>query len=153
MKIFITVFAVLVILIGGRYFYGNFAAPSAGDSNRAGTEVDLYKTDNTALSPAPVPPPQTVIINKEIVVLMTAERFIPSSITLNASDSLKFINQDSRAHWPASDAHPVHLCYPGFDSMGGVKPGESFSFKFTVKKSCGFHDHLNPSLEGTVTAE
>lgn len=62
-----------------------------------------------------------------------------------------FKNDDTRDRWPASAVHPTHQVCPGFDAIGGVKPGESYYYAFTVAKECPFHDHLIPSLRGKIT--
>ena len=52
--------------------------------------------------------------------------------------------------WIASDPHPVHTAYPGFDSHTDIGAGESFSFTFDKVGSWGYHNHLNSTVRGTV---
>ncbi len=54
----------------------------------------------------------------------------PQSITLKKGDSVKFRNDDSQIHSPASDSHPEHSTYPEFDSGNGIEPGDSWTFTF-----------------------
>ena len=85
-----------------------------------------------------------------IEVSITANGFEPSSISLNKGDTIKFTNNDSQSHWPASNPHPVHTDLPGFDARQGLSQGETYSFTFTKIGIFGFHDHLNPSITGSI---
>jgi hypothetical protein len=64
--------------------------------------------------------------------------------------SVLFINKDASPRWPASGIHPTHQSCPGFDSLRGLQPGQSYSFTFTEKKTCPMHDHLNPQVRGSI---
>jgi plastocyanin len=86
-------------------------------------------------------------------VLITSSGFIPSTLTIKVGDTVTFVNKDSKPHWPASDPHPTHTNYPGFDALRPLKTGESYSFTFTKQGAWGYHDHLNPSLRGTIIVE
>jgi len=60
------------------------------------------------------------------------------------------VNNDNKSHWPASDPHPQHTNYSGFDSEG-IAGGGSWSFTFNTKGFWGWHDHQFPSTSGTIT--
>lgn len=66
---------------------------------------------------------------------------------------VRFTNNDTVSHWPASGPHPQHTCFQGFDSKGPIAPGGSYEYKFDEVKTCKFHDHMNPSLFGTIIVE
>ena len=80
---------------------------------------------------------------------------------IKTGDTVKWINNDTAPHWPASAAHPTHTVYPElggcigskFDACKGLANGEPFMFTFTHKGSWKYHDHLNPSLWGTIVVE
>lgn len=44
----------------------------------------------------------------------------------------------------------TNLLYPEFDAKKEIKPGESYSFTFEKVSSRKYHNHLNPSVTGTV---
>lgn len=93
--------------------------------------------------------------------------FSPSSLTINAGDTVTFTNSGTASHWPASAVHPTHTTYPGsgvekcgtgeegviFDACKSLKTGESWSFKFTEKGEWSFHDHLNSSFTGKIVVK
>jgi plastocyanin len=85
-----------------------------------------------------------------VVVHVTDEGFEPRSITVEAGRTVVFENVGDEAHWPASDDHPTHQEYPGFDPRKPVQPGEEWSFTFDRPGEWGYHDHMNPYLTGEI---
>ncbi len=85
-------------------------------------------------------------------VKMTSNGFQPPNLVINKNDTIKFINVDSKDHWPASDLHPTHLIYPEFDPKTGIKAGQSWSFVFDKAGDWNMHDHLYPQFTGTIKA-
>lgn len=94
-------------------------------------------------------------------VEITSSGFSPNTLTINAGDTVTFVNKDSRSHWPASAVHPTHTVYPEsggcigskFDACKGLAQSETFSFKFDQKGTWKYHDHLNPGLTGTIVVQ
>ncbi|MGE5392208.1 MAG: cupredoxin domain-containing protein [Candidatus Saccharibacteria bacterium] len=84
------------------------------------------------------------------VIQMTDNGFTPSTITVKQGTTVVFQNTGTAGHWPASNPHPVHTDYPGFDAKKVVQPGDSYSFTFDRIGTWGFHDHTNPSSGGTI---
>lgn len=95
------------------------------------------------------------------VIEITSLSFAPNVLTIKSGETVNFINKDSDKHWPASAKHPTHEVYPEqggciaskFDSCKGLEKDEIFAFKFDVKGTWKYHDHLNPSLFGTIIVE
>jgi plastocyanin len=89
----------------------------------------------------------------ENVVRMEAESFSPATLTVEAGETVTFENESGDDKWPASDVHPTHEEYPGFDAGKAVLDGESYSFTFERPGRWGYHDHLRPELKGTIVVE
>ncbi|MEX2008015.1 MAG: hypothetical protein WD850_00750 [Candidatus Spechtbacterales bacterium] len=89
--------------------------------------------------------------NSSIIIRMTSRGFEPSEATIKKGDSVVWMNADDEDRWPASDTHPTHTIYPGFDPQQPIAEGESWIFVFDRVGTWGFHEHLNPSLGGTIT--
>lgn len=87
------------------------------------------------------------------VVKITDDGFEPSTLTVSAGDTVEFDNDSSDDSWPASDVHPTHELYPGFDAGKPLLSGESYSFTFTKTGSWGYHNHLEPDVQGTIVVE
>ena len=61
------------------------------------------------------------------------------------------MNNDSRPHDMASDPHPSHEDCPPLDQVGFLSPGQSrTSGNFNTVRTCGFHDHNNPTSAGLL---
>lgn len=110
----------------------------------------------------------TVAAMTKTVVEITSTGFSPLTAKIKAGEKISFVNKDSsKTHWPASAVHPTHTIYPGsgitkcgtadasaiFDACKGLALNEEWTFTFTQKGSWNYHDHLNPSLTGTVVVE
>jgi len=118
------------------------------------TTTTITTTTTTTIQTTTTTPTTTTTLQaKTVEVSITSSGFSPSTVTINAGDTVEFVNMDSASHWPASNTHPIHNCYPGFDSNPGIGPGGSYSFTFNIVKTCGFHDHLNPSVGGTIIVQ
>jgi plastocyanin len=87
------------------------------------------------------------------VVKITDNGFEPSTLTINAGDTVKFENKSSDDAWPASNVHPTHQLYPGFDAKKPLLPGDSYEFTFTKTGSWGYHNHLEPDVQGTIVVK
>lgn len=109
-----------------------------------------------------------------VQVNVTDAGFSPARVVVTAGTTVRWVNQQDVAVWPASDVHPVHQSYPAdyseagsyggsqacsgqgqqkdgaFDPCRRVPPGGSFSFTFGETGTWGYHDHLAPSRTGTV---
>ena len=103
-------------------------------------------------TPAPVPSSKitpTQIVQQEVVV--SENGFSPSEITIKKGSVVTFVNKSKRSVWPASDPHPTHTDYSGFDPKKGIPSGDSWSFTFDQVGEWAYHDHLSPFRQGTVT--
>ena len=95
------------------------------------------------------------------VIEITSSGFSPSNLEISAGEKVTFINKDSKAVWPASNIHPTHTVYPEtggcigstFDACKGLSQEESYSFTFNQAGTWNYHDHLRPSIGGTITVQ
>ncbi len=86
-----------------------------------------------------------------VTIHMDESRFEPNNITIEAGTRVIFENVGKKPHWPASNIHPTHGIYPEFDSKGGVKPGEAWSFVFDKAGIWRMHDHIQAEISGVIT--
>jgi plastocyanin len=145
---FIWLIIAVVVLAGGYFVYNQNPASDAGPNGEG--EVIAEPQANNQESSQPVDGeepagPATVIIS------MTTDGFVPSTATIAKGDIVTFVNNDSSPHWPASAPHPTHTDYPGFDALRAVVVGESWSFTFDLAGTWRFHDHLKPTMFGSIT--
>jgi plastocyanin len=95
--------------------------------------------------------PETMNQPQVVGIDITASGFSPSSVTIHKGDYVQFTNKDTNPHWPASNPHPTHTDYPGFDALHGLAQGEVYRFQFNRTGTFGFHDHLHPATGGSIT--
>lgn len=145
---------ILIVLVGGYFLYSSRSSqqPAIESQGTAKTDQPAFPEasnppSNPNISPSDVP----ALAPKNQEVTMTADGFSPVSLTVPSGTTVLFVNKDTVGHWPASGVHPTHQVCPGLDALRIVQPGESYSFKFTDAKTCPIHDHLNPSLKGSIT--
>lgn len=87
------------------------------------------------------------------VVSYTNAGFFPSPLFVNRGDSVTFVNNSSGRMWVASDPHPYHSGLPGFDQMASSSPGASWTYAFGVLGTFNYHNHMNPSVVGTIVVQ
>lgn len=112
------------------------STPSAAGTSQEGDAIDLSSDT----------------IN-DVMIEITDTGFTPSTVTINAGQTVTFINNGQAPHWPASDPHPTHTNLPGFDAEHALQTGEKYSYTFNDKGSWGFHDHLNARLTGRINVQ
>jgi plastocyanin len=83
-------------------------------------------------------------------VTLTAEGFSPSDLTIYKGDFVEFKTDGTDLFWPASDPHPIHDNYSGFDPKEPIEAGESYTFRFTKTGEWHYHDHLFPYYRGKI---
>lgn len=139
---------VLVLVIAGVVFVkqkgGNEVLAPTGE------EVSMPTTP-AAANPTPTAPSIAESASKTITY--TDSGFSPTTLTIKSGDTVVFKNSGSKDFWPASAIHPTHTIYPEFDAKKGIAPGATYSFTFTRIGSWKYHNHLNPSLTGTITVQ
>ncbi|HLC97594.1 MAG TPA: plastocyanin/azurin family copper-binding protein [Candidatus Nanoarchaeia archaeon] len=115
---------------------------------------------------APLTPPALGVGGSNEIVI-TANGFEPSTLTIQSGETVTWTNKDSQSHWPASAIHPTHTLYPGsgiekcgtaeesttFDACNLVAAGGQYSFTFTERGTWKYHDHLNPAKTGMIVVE
>mgnify|MGYP001568350922 CR=1 FL=1 len=99
------------------------------------------------------PVPSATTNSRTVTISFANALASPIIVNIKVGDTVKFINNDSVSHWPASGPHPTHTICPGFDSLRGLNVGESYSLTFREAKTCPWHDHLKPSINGQIVVE
>lgn len=97
--------------------------------------------------------PTTQTPTAQNVVTYNESGFSPNTLRVNVGAAVTFNNESSNPMWVASNPHPIHTGYPGFDAKRGYAKGESYSFTFTKAGTWKYHNHLSPSEGGTIIVE
>lgn len=167
------IIAVILILAGGGYYLfahnkaqaptneaneyqsgqtNNLEQPSSGNTAPAGQTPIISNpggpdyTPSTSPTGGEVPPPNIQVVAVEF----DGAKFSPNVVNIKVNDWVFFKNNSTVDFWPASGPHPTHTIYPEFDAKQRIAPGGQFKFQFTKVGSWAYHDHLHPSIGGTV---
>lgn len=135
---------VLVLLLGWYYL----------KSQKAGVGYTPQATPTTTQpEESPATPSSQAGVAEENVVNIQPSGFLPKDITIKSGQSVTWVNQDTVDHQVNSAVHPTHQVYPPLNTVGLLKSGEKKSLIFPDAGTYKYHDHLNPSLTGSVTVE
>ena len=91
------------------------------------------------------------MVSPEVNVNYSNSGFDPVEITVKVGETVTWKNDSDKAMSVASDSHPVHEKYPGFDQLNSVNRGGEYSFIFNRIGVWGYHNHLSPADSGQVT--
>lgn len=157
-KTYIIIAVVAVVVVAGIIFFvsSNSGTPSY-QAPPATPPTASPATPPAAQNPSAPSPAQST----QYVVSYTDSGFSPTTLIVPKSATVIFKNSASDDMRVASNPHPVHSGYPTiggcvsstFDSCNNISPGTSWSFKFDVVGTWGFHNHLNPSEGGTIVVQ
>ena len=90
--------------------------------------------------------------NSPDTIIFDGSSFSPTSITVKSGTTVTIKNTSQQDMQMDSNPHPVHTDDTDLN-VGDVPPGQTKTFTVTKKGSFGYHDHLNPSIEGKITIE
>ena len=88
-----------------------------------------------------------------MVVLYTSAGFSPSVIHIRLGQAVIFKNTTNDDLRIASNPHPTHTDYSGFDSGRSLLKDEEYGFTFARKGTFAYHNHLSPDKGGQVVVE
>lgn len=130
MKLFAAITA-LVILAFGAVIY---------------LDISSSQTAAVIMSTTQAVPDEEVAVS----VVRTKSGYEPAELVINQGDTVLFTNESTEFAWPVSDPYPTGEYYPEFNPERSIAPGSSWKFTFTMAGEWGFHDHIKPTIKGTI---
>ena len=88
----------------------------------------------------------------ENLVTITKSGFSPKDFTIKAGGTVVWMNSDTSPHTVNSAPHPTHTAYKPLN-LDTIEPNGQKSLMFPSSGTYKYHDHLNPSLTGSVTVQ
>lgn len=122
----------------------------------------LYGVAYYALQPkTAIAPVMPSLSETGTVITYTDTGFTPNILTVKKGTTVTFKNDSAGDIRVASNPHPIHDGYPTrggcisstFDSCANIAPGQSWSFTFDESGTWGYHNHLNPTVTGTIVVQ
>ena len=135
---------ILVVVAGGGWYYMN--------SKNTITPAPVTETPSVESQATPATESATTPAVKSMVTI-SSMGFEPKSITIKVGEEVTWTNSDTVTHTVNSDPHPTHGNYSILNTVGMIKAGESKSAMFDKAGTYTYHDHLYPSLTGTVIVQ
>ena len=97
--------------------------------------------------------PPNVSQNKQARIQITEDGFVPSALQINTGTTVIWTNVDSAAHRVASDPFPTHSGLPTLDSKSNIADNGTYRYTFDKPGIYGYHDELNPKVNGSVVVK
>lgn len=124
--------------------------------NQTASQPQTPAVTSTIQTPAPSAEESTTSGSmekkEEYTIKITPTGFSPKTLTIKVGATVTWMNDDSTVHQVNSAPHPTHTDYQPLN-LGSIQPGGSKSLTFPVAGTYKYHDHLNPTLFGSVTVE
>lgn len=141
----ITIIVIIVIIILAGFYLVRKSSKTAAP-NVTNTQVSQENASAT-------PEASSSAAHGTVSVTESADGFSPASVTIKAGQTVTWTNSDSASHTVNSNPHPTHTDYPPLNNVGLIAPGTGKSFTFNTPGTYHYHDHLNPSHQGTVVVQ
>lgn len=144
----IIIAAILVIVVLGLAYTltqrGNLAKPQSQQTPPASIEVSQPATPAAETSPSAEVADMTVNI--------TSTGFTPKEVKIKVGETVTWMNEDTAVHNVSSAPHPTHTAYTPLN-LGNIPAGGKVSLTFPTAGTYKYHNHLTPTLTGTVVVE
>jgi hypothetical protein len=88
---------------------------------------------------------------KTVYLSMNDKTISPKKSRVSVCDTVVIANTGSEYRQPALGTHPHHLEYPGYEAEVLIGTGENFSVTIVHTGRFLIHDHVDPSINGTIT--
>ncbi len=103
------------------------------------------------VTPTPTPNP---LPSANVTITITSAGVDRKQVEVPVGGRVAFVNNDNSFHEMSSDPHPVHTDCPPMNQVGALAPGRTgVTGAFTTARTCGFHDHgepTNANLQGAI---
>ena len=127
----------------------NTATTPTPSANTVTTPITSQPTTTQPIKPTT--PTANTTAQADVEITYTDSGFAPTTITIKEGQTVRFLNTSNKLMWVASDPHPTHTDYPGFDQLTAVAKGKDYVFTFTKIGTWGYHNYLGRSHTGSIT--
>lgn len=132
---------VLVVLAAGAWYIikkPSYKAPSSGNGTSQSSQSSTAPSGSSQ--------------NAADTITYDGNGFSPASLTVQSGATVTIKNTSSETVQFQSNPHPTHTDDTDLN-VGAVNPGSSQTFTVTKKGTFGYHNHLNPSQQGSITIQ
>ena len=133
----------LVLVTGAGFLF------LSGKQNNSQSQNNQSSETTTNTEELPTSEPTEEVTANETQVELTTSGFSPNEITINKGTKIVWTNSSGKAATVDSVSHPVHSDYPKLN-LGSFNDGETLELIFNETGTFKYHNHLNPSQNGSV---
>jgi len=101
---------------------------------------------------APQKQPPPISQQQEAQVTITKDGFIPASLIVKKGTKIVWTNSDEATHQLQANPHPTGDSLPGLKSEI-LTPAQTYEYTADTTGTFGYHDHLNPTTNGTIEVQ
>jgi plastocyanin len=134
MKAAIIGLVAVVVIGGGRYLLLHKSQTKTNSSPSSQTQDSSSSTQSSG------------------TITFDGTMFSPASLSVKTGTTVTIKNTSSEELQFDSDPHPVHTDDTDLN-VGAVPAGQSKTFMVTKAGTFGYHDHLDPSIQGKITIQ
>jgi plastocyanin len=148
--------AIIIIVILAAGF---FALKAMNPSNQAQNTSPAETTTEATTSPLQEATGSTeesspaAMSSEEYTFTLSSSGVDPKSITIKAGETVTWVNNTGETVQINSAPHPVHTDYPPLNTVGQIPDGGKKSLSFPTPGTYKWHNHLNPSVNGSITVQ
>lgn len=136
------ILAILVLVVGAYFFFNSQQTPT-GASDAEPTETITQESNELTQEPT------NAMTTEKVQVELTSSGFSPKTITVDKDTTVVWTNNSGKAATVDSAPHPVHSDYSKLN-LGSFNDGETLELIFNETGTFKYHNHLNPSQNGSV---
>lgn len=149
----VVVLILLVLLLGGAVyaFRHQLKAMVSPVKEEAINKVENKLTEEKTEGQNKAVEEGNAMVAPNVEIDYTAAGFSPNTVTVKKGMVVKFTNKSGSQMEVASNPHPTHTDYPGFDQWKSLFKGQDvYPFSFDKVGTWGYHNHMKPTDKGTV---
>ena len=152
------IIAVIIVVVIGAFAWFFFAsnqtkteepAATTQSGSESSTDTSENQNDNDLTG-------QKNEIKEGSTVTYSDSGFSPQSVTVKSGENITWVNDSNSTVQVGSANHPTHTInqqITGDEFVIELAPGESKTVQLTKAGNWGYHDHLKPSMTGSITVE
>ncbi len=144
-KIAAVIILLAVVGVGLALFFANQGTPATEPSPAPKATAQSATTAVTPVS-------NSSEASTQPRIRFTSNGFSPATLTVAVGTMISVTNDSNDTVNVESNPHPTHTDNP-FLNIGNIEPGQSKTVTITKAGTLGYHNHLNPSMTGTIVAQ
>lgn len=142
-KLVIGIVVVIAIIAGGILLLGN-----KNTNNLVPDEPAATTTEPEEQQSAEAP----TFSEHSNTIALTESGFDPQTLTVKVNTEVSWVNKSGATATVNSDPHPIHSNYQPLN-LNSFEEGGFLKIVFDEPGTYNYHDHLNPSMTGTIIVE